>query len=84
MRWKDIALRVIASLACFVLLAVVALAIAWWAAIPIALGPVLLSGGLLLIAFLLADLSTWVTGLVFLLLMVTFIVRDRAAGARHA
>jgi hypothetical protein len=83
-RWKDTALRVITSLLCFVLIAAATLVIAWWAAIPIALGPVVLCGGNLLVAFLVADLSTWVAGLVFLLLMVTLIVRDRGAGRRHA
>jgi len=75
--WKETALRAATSLACYAVLAAIACTAAWWAAIRITLLPVLSGGLLLLIAFLIADVATWAAGLVFIILAITLLIRER-------
>lgn len=83
-RWKETALRAVTSLACYALLVAIAGLIAWWAAVRINLLPVLSGGLFLLIAFLIADVATWVAGLVFVILTVTLLIKDRGGKTRRA
>lgn len=82
--WMETALRVVTSLACYAVLAAIACTAAWWAAIRITLLPVLSGSLLLLIAFLIADVATWVAGLFFTLLAVIILIRERGGGMGRA
>jgi hypothetical protein len=83
-RWKVTALRALMSLACFAVLALFACAAAWWAAIRITFLPVMLGALILLIAFMVADIATWVAGVVFVILIVVLLLRDRTARSQGA
>ena len=83
-RWKETALRAVTSLACYAMLAAIACTVAWWAAIRVTLIPVLGCSLLLLIAFLIADVATWVAGLVFIVLAVTLLIRERGGETGRA
>lgn len=83
-RWKVTALRALMSLACFVVLALLACAAAWWAAIRITILPVMLGALFLLIAFMVADIATWVAGVIFVILAVVLLLRDRTARSQGA
>jgi hypothetical protein len=82
--WKETALRSVTSLACYAGLAAIACTAAWWAAIRITLLPVLGGSLLLLIAFLIADVATWAAGLVFIILTVILLIRERGGGTGRA
>jgi hypothetical protein len=79
--WAEIAIRVASSVVCYALLAGLIFLVAARSGMPAARGPVLGYSLVLLLAFLVADVATWVAGLFLLLLVVTFVIRDRGRQA---
>jgi hypothetical protein len=75
--WRETGIRVASSAACYLLLAGLVFLVAVRSRIPAAWGSVLGCALMLLLAFLAAEVATWVAGLFLLLLTVTFFIRDR-------
>jgi hypothetical protein len=74
---KEIIIRVISSAVCLLVLAVLIFLVSALSRIRAAWLPLLGCALMLLLAFLIADVTTWVAGLFLLFLVVVVIIRDR-------